>query len=106
MSELTSRVGRQIRSDSVSISGFVWTQPDIQKLHFFSSVNYALMRKKSTEDSIEQSQIQPSTQRPIKKSKTVKRKLRPSLFFFRLASNAFPDVGSVGLGRSDWKKNS
>ena len=55
-----------------------------------------LCEKKNTEASIEQSQIQPSTQRPIKKSKTVKRKLRPSLFFFRLASNAFPDVGSVG----------
>ena len=66
------------------------------------------MRKKSTEDSIEQSQIQPSTQRPIKKSKTVKRKLRPSLFFFFcIASNAFPDVASVGrIGKKIPKKKS
>ena len=66
-----------------------------------------MRKKKSTEDSIEQSQIQPSTQRPIKKSKTVKRKLRPFLFFFRLASNAFPDVGSVGrIGKKIPKKKS
>ena len=64
-----------------------------------------LCEKESTEDSIEQSQLQPSTQRPIKKSKTVKRKLRPSPFFFRLATNAFPDVGPVGrIGKRKTKK--
>ena len=60
------------------------------------------MRKKSTKDSIEQSQIQPSTQRPIKKSKTVKRKLRPSLFFFSFSVEC---VSWCWVGRSDWKKN-
>ena len=65
------------------------------------------MRKKSTEDSIEQSQIQPSTQRPIKKSKTVKRKLRPSLFFFFVQRRMrFLMLGrSVGLEKKFVKKN-
>ena len=64
------------------------------------------MRKKSTEDSIEQSQIQPSTQRPIKKSKTVKRKLRPSLFFFVQRRMRFLMLGrSVGLEKQFPKKN-
>ena len=64
------------------------------------------MRKKSTEDSIEQSQIQPSTQRPIKKSKTVKRKLRPSLFFFVQRRLRFLMLGrSVGLEKKFLKKN-
>ena len=36
-----------------------------------------------------------------------KNKLRPSPLFFRFASNAFPDIGSVGrsVGRIEKKKN-
>ena len=31
--------------------------------------------------------------------------IRPSLFFFHSASNAFPDIGSVGLKKKKLKKS-